>query len=103
MTVEMPISRPDAWKVSSAVARFAGPRSKAWDVTDRATALESAGKDIIHLGVGDPDFDTPAALRNAAVAIQGAMADPGGGSGARRGGESSSDDESHNDERNSDE
>ena len=58
----------DRWKLSSAVARFAGPRSKAWQVADRASALERAGGDVIHLGVGDPDFDTPAGVREAAIA-----------------------------------
>lgn len=46
---------------------YSGPRSNAWDVTDRATHMDSDGADIIHLGVGDPDFDTPAGIINTAI------------------------------------
>jgi len=46
---------------------YSGPRSNAWDVTDRATRMHVDGADIIHLGVGDPDFDTPADIVNVAV------------------------------------
>jgi arginine:pyruvate transaminase len=50
------------------VARCSGPRASAWDVTDRASDMESLGEDIIHLGVGDPDFDTPEEIVDVAVA-----------------------------------
>jgi arginine:pyruvate transaminase len=46
---------------------YSGPRSNAWDVTDRATRMDRDGADIIHLGVGDPDFDTPAGIVDRAV------------------------------------
>ena len=36
-------------------------------VTARAAALKATGKDIIALGVGEPDFDTPAHIKQAAV------------------------------------
>jgi len=36
-------------------------------VTQRAAELRAAGKDIIGLGAGEPDFDTPAHIREAAV------------------------------------
>ena len=32
----------------------------AFEVLVRARALEAQGRDIIHLEVGEPDFDTPA-------------------------------------------
>ena len=32
----------------------------AFEVLVRARALEAQGKDVIHLEVGEPDFDTPA-------------------------------------------
>src|SRR5213082_2260281 len=32
----------------------------AFEVLVRARALEAQGKDIVHLEVGEPDFDTPA-------------------------------------------
>src|SRR3954467_586733 len=31
----------------------------AFEVLNRARALEAQGKDIIHLEIGEPDFDTP--------------------------------------------
>ena len=46
-------------KTSKLVERISGPASKAWEVGDRAFDLINHGKDIIHLGIGDPDFDTP--------------------------------------------
>ncbi len=36
------------------------------DVLERANEMEHAGVDIIHLEVGEPDFDTPACVREAA-------------------------------------
>lgn len=54
--------------VSPLALSRAGTRARAWDVTDRAASLASRGEDIIHLGVGDPDLDTPAAIVDAAIA-----------------------------------
>jgi aspartate/methionine/tyrosine aminotransferase len=39
----------------------------AFEVLNRARALERQGKDIIHLEIGEPDFDTPANVVNAGV------------------------------------
>jgi aspartate aminotransferase len=36
-------------------------------VTDMARALKAAGKDVIGLGVGEPDFDTPENIKQAAI------------------------------------
>jgi aspartate aminotransferase len=36
-------------------------------VTARAAALKAAGKDIIGLGAGEPDFDTPQHIKDAAI------------------------------------
>lgn len=36
-------------------------------VSNRAAELSAAGKDIIGLGVGEPDFDTPDHIKNAAI------------------------------------
>ena len=38
----------------------------AFEVSARARALEATGRDIIHLQIGEPDFDTPANIREAA-------------------------------------
>ena len=36
-------------------------------VTDKARALKAAGRDVIGLGAGEPDFDTPQNIKDAAV------------------------------------
>ena len=36
-------------------------------VTDMARALKAAGRDVIGLGVGEPDFDTPENIKQAAI------------------------------------
>ncbi len=36
-------------------------------VTDRARALKAAGRDVIGLGAGEPDFDTPENIKRAAI------------------------------------
>jgi aspartate/methionine/tyrosine aminotransferase len=38
----------------------------AFEAAARARALEAQGRDIIHLEIGEPDFDTPANIREAA-------------------------------------
>ncbi len=37
------------------------------EVMEAATALERQGEDIIHLEVGEPDFDTPECIKEAAI------------------------------------
>ena len=37
-------------------------------VTSMAAELKAAGKDVIGLGAGEPDFDTPQNIMDAAVA-----------------------------------
>jgi aspartate aminotransferase len=37
-------------------------------ITDKASELAARGRDIIRLSVGEPDFDTPAHIRQAAIA-----------------------------------
>jgi aspartate/methionine/tyrosine aminotransferase len=39
----------------------------AFEVLVRARALEAKGRDIVHLEIGEPDFDTPASVIDAAV------------------------------------
>ena len=36
-------------------------------VTDKARALKAAGRNVIGLGAGEPDFDTPANIKQAAI------------------------------------
>jgi len=40
----------------------------AFEVLAKAKALEKKGKDIVHLEIGEPDFDTPLAAREAGIA-----------------------------------
>ena len=40
----------------------------AFEVLNRARALERQGRDIIHLEIGEPDFDTPANIVNSGIA-----------------------------------
>jgi len=53
-------------RVSAALARIAPSRTTA--MTDRAMELRAAGRDIISLSVGEPDFATPAHVIAAAKA-----------------------------------
>jgi aspartate/methionine/tyrosine aminotransferase len=39
-----------------------------FDMLARGKALEAQGRSIVHLGIGEPDFDTPAFIRRAADA-----------------------------------
>src|SRR5213595_765869 len=36
-------------------------------VTDKARELKAAGRDVIGLGAGEPDFDTPDNIKQAAI------------------------------------
>lgn len=47
--------------------RIAGDGAAAWDIHYRALALQAEGRDILLLSVGDPDFDTPAPIVEAAI------------------------------------
>ncbi|HVB64351.1 MAG TPA: hypothetical protein VNE17_06440, partial [Nitrolancea sp.] len=39
----------------------------AFDVLVRARALEAQGRSVVHLEIGEPDFDTPAHIIEAGV------------------------------------
>jgi aspartate aminotransferase len=39
----------------------------AFEVAARARALEASGVDVVHLEIGEPDFDTPAHIKEAAI------------------------------------
>lgn len=47
--------------------RIAGEGASAWNIHFRAKAREARGEDVIILSVGDPDFDTPPSIVEAAV------------------------------------
>ncbi len=52
-------------QLSYVAARVGNPASRAWAVGDLAFERMAAGEEIIHLGVGDPDLDTPEPIRRA--------------------------------------
>jgi arginine:pyruvate transaminase len=54
-------------RFSSLVERIGGEGAAAWDIHSRAAQRRRRGDDIILLSVGDPDFDTPAPIVDAAV------------------------------------
>jgi arginine:pyruvate transaminase len=58
----------DNGNLSKLTERISGPTSKAWDVGDLASRRMLKGEEIIHLGVGDPDLDTPKPIRDALFA-----------------------------------
>lgn len=47
--------------------RIAGEGASAWNIHFRAKARQARGEDVIILSVGDPDFDTPPSIVEAAV------------------------------------
>ena len=54
-------------RYSSFVERIGGDGSGAWDIHVAATAAKRYGEDVIVMSVGDPDFETPAIVRSAAI------------------------------------
>ena len=54
-------------RFSDLTQRIAGDGAAAWDIHYRAIALQEQGHDILLLSGGDPDFDTPAPIVQAAI------------------------------------
>ncbi|WP_210639270.1 MULTISPECIES: aminotransferase class I/II-fold pyridoxal phosphate-dependent enzyme [unclassified Pseudomonas] len=54
-------------RFSALTQRITGDGAAAWQIHDRALALREQGMDVLLLSVGDPDFDTPRAIVDAAV------------------------------------
>ena len=54
-------------RFSDLTQRISGDGAAAWDIHYRALALQEQGEDILLLSVGDPDFDTPAPIVQAAI------------------------------------
>jgi arginine:pyruvate transaminase len=55
-------------KYSTLVDRVKGDAADVWDSHHRAQADKNNDEDVIVLSVGDPDFDTPGAITEAAIA-----------------------------------
>ena len=54
-------------KYSNLVERVAGEGADAWKIYFAANAAKKAGRDIINLCIGDPNFDAPAVATEAAI------------------------------------
>jgi aspartate/methionine/tyrosine aminotransferase len=54
-------------KYSAFCERISGEGVAAWDIHHRAVQDRRAGRDVIILSIGDPDFDTPPAITEMAV------------------------------------
>ncbi len=52
-------------KLSSRISKI--KPSPTLEITSKASALQAAGRDIIGFGAGEPDFDTPAHIKLAAI------------------------------------
>ncbi|MVV48579.1 pyridoxal phosphate-dependent aminotransferase [Pseudomonas sp. PB120] len=55
-------------RYSALTQRIAGDGAAAWQIHDRALALREQGADVLLLSIGDPDFDTPQPIVQAAIA-----------------------------------
>jgi aspartate/methionine/tyrosine aminotransferase len=55
-------------RYSSFTDRIGGEGARAWEIHHRAVEAKRAGKDVIILSIGDPDFDTPPPIKEAAIA-----------------------------------
>lgn len=54
-------------RYSNLVNRLDGPGYRSWDVHMKAKQMMAAGEQVILLTIGDPDFDTPAPILDAAI------------------------------------
>ncbi len=61
----MPTTTQHELRLASRMSRLG--TETAFEVLNRARALEKKGKEIIHLEIGEPDFDTPANIIEAGV------------------------------------
>src|SRR3954470_971357 len=55
-------------RYSSLTQRIGGAGARAWEIHHRAVQAKRRGEDVIILSIGDPDFDTPDSIKQAAVA-----------------------------------
>lgn len=55
-------------KFSKLTERIQGEGAEAWNIHHRALVRQAQGEDVIVLSIGDPDFDTPESIIDAAVA-----------------------------------
>lgn len=56
----------NADRIANAVSRLGS--ESAFEVLARAKALETQGRRVVHMEIGEPDFDTPAHIKEAGIA-----------------------------------
>lgn len=61
-------SHPQPLRLAGRVDAFTAGGSTAWEVHYAATEMRARGRDVIILTIGDPDFDTPEPIVDAAMA-----------------------------------
>ncbi|MEG1039936.1 MAG: pyridoxal phosphate-dependent aminotransferase [Pseudomonas sp.] len=54
-------------RYSTLTQRIAGDGAAAWNIHYRALELQAQGREVFLLSIGDPDFDTPAPIVQAAI------------------------------------
>jgi arginine:pyruvate transaminase len=54
-------------RYSALTQRIAGDGAAAWQIHDRALEMREQGVDVLLLSIGDPDFDTPKPIVQAAI------------------------------------
>jgi arginine:pyruvate transaminase len=54
-------------RYSGLTQRIAGEGAAAWQIHNRALEMREQGVDVLLLSVGDPDFDTPKPIVQAAI------------------------------------
>jgi len=67
MSTTGPLDGQTGMRYAPFVERTSGEGSRAWEIHDRAREMKDAGRDIIFLSIGDPDFDTPLPIVDAVV------------------------------------
>src|SRR5260370_34844879 len=60
-----PVTTPTQLRLAKRMSRVGSETG--FEVLAKARALEAKGKDIIHLEIGEPDFDTPANITEAGI------------------------------------
>src|SRR5262245_45014358 len=61
-------NRDGANRMARIAKRMAGLGTEtAFEILARARVLEARGRDVVHLEIGEPDFDTPANVVEAAI------------------------------------
>jgi aspartate aminotransferase len=56
---------PSADRICDAISRLGS--ESAFEVLARARVLEATGRKVVHMEIGEPDFDTPEHIKEAGI------------------------------------